>query len=70
MLRTATVVIILSWCLPATGVAADRYEPTWESLRQFSVSEWYQDAKFGILHWGVFSVPAYGNERYPRNMYI
>lgn len=32
---------------------------------------WFQDAKFGIYyHWGVFSVPAFGNEWYPRNMYI
>ena len=31
----------------------------------------FQDAKFGIYyHWGVFSVPAFGNEWYPRNMYI
>lgn len=33
--------------------------------------EWFQDAKFGIYyHWGVFSVPAFGNEWYPRNMYV
>ena len=48
-----------------------KYEPTWESLQQFTVPEWYQDAKFGIfIHWGVYAVPAYGNEWYPRNMYI
>jgi len=29
------------------------------------------DAKLGIfIHWGVYSVPAYGSEWYPRNMYI
>ena len=33
--------------------------------------EWYQDAKFGIfIHWGVYCVPAFGNEWYPRNMYL
>ena len=27
--------------------------------------------KVGIfIHWGVYSVPAFGNEWYPRNMYI
>ena len=32
---------------------------------------WYEDAKFGIfIHWGVFSVPAFNNEWYSRNMYI
>jgi alpha-L-fucosidase len=35
------------------------------------VPQWYQDAKFGIfIHWGVYSVPAFSNEWYPRNMYI
>lgn len=33
--------------------------------------EWFRDAKFGIfIHWGVYSVPAYHNEWYPREMYI
>ena len=33
--------------------------------------DWYQDAKFGIfIHWGVYSVPAFGDEWYPRNMYL
>jgi alpha-L-fucosidase len=48
-----------------------RYEPTWESLQQYRVPQWYQDAKFGLfIHWGLYSVPAFGNEWYPRNMYI
>ncbi|MCC6425542.1 MAG: alpha-L-fucosidase [Phycisphaerales bacterium] len=33
--------------------------------------EWFGDAKFGIyFHWGVYSVPAFDNEWYPRNMHI
>jgi alpha-L-fucosidase len=49
----------------------DKFRPSWESLRQYTVPEWYQDAKFGIfIHWGVYSVPAFGNEWYPRNMYV
>lgn len=48
-----------------------KYEPTWESLSTYLVPEWYKDAKFGIfIHWGVYSVPAFGNEWYPRNMYL
>jgi alpha-L-fucosidase len=48
-----------------------RYEPTWESLKQYSTAAWFQDAKFGIfIHWGVYSVPAFGSEWYPREMYI
>lgn len=48
-----------------------KYEPTWESLKAYCLPGWYQDAKFGIfIHWGVYSVPAFGNEWYPRSMYI
>ncbi|MBK8048081.1 MAG: alpha-L-fucosidase [Anaerolineales bacterium] len=48
-----------------------RFEPTWESLRQYTVPDWYADGKFGIfIHWGVYSVPAFANEWYPRNMYV
>jgi len=44
--------------------------PEWDSLAKFEVPAWYQDAKFGIfIHWGVYSVPAFANEWYPRNMY-
>ena len=47
------------------------FEPNWESLKQFRIPEWYQDAKFGIfIHWGLYSVPAYDNEWYSRNMYL
>ena len=36
----------------------------------YETPNWYKDAKFGIfIHWGVYSVPAFGNEWYPRNMY-
>jgi alpha-L-fucosidase len=46
------------------------FRPDWESLQQYEAPEWYKDAKFGIfIHWGVYSVPAFGNEWYPRNMY-
>ncbi|MBN1845409.1 MAG: alpha-L-fucosidase [Sedimentisphaerales bacterium] len=52
----------------ATGQA---YRPDWDSLGRHPVPQWFQDAKFGIYaHWGVYSVPAFDNEWYPRNMYI
>jgi alpha-L-fucosidase len=47
------------------------YEPNWESLRRYTVPDWFKDDKFGIfIHWGLYCVPAFGNEWYPRNMYI
>lgn len=52
-------------------IAQGPYRDTWESLEQYRVPQWYRNAKFGIfIHWGVYSVPAFGSEWYPRNMYI
>lgn len=50
---------------------AGPFKSDWESLKQYRIPEWYQDAKFGIfIHWGVYAVPAFDNEWYPRNMYL
>ncbi|MEU6668086.1 alpha-L-fucosidase [Streptomyces sp. NPDC046727] len=71
-------------CVAAAAVAGDvlgagfaqavpsAYTPDWNSVDQHPPApEWFRDAKFGIyFHWGVFSVPAYDNEWYPRNMYL
>jgi alpha-L-fucosidase len=54
----------------APGHAAP-FHATWDSLAQYRTPDWFRDAKFGIfLHWGVYSVPAFANEWYSRNMYI
>lgn len=46
------------------------YKDSWESLVNHKVPDWYRNGKFGIfIHWGVFSVPAYGSEWYPNIMY-
>ena len=46
------------------------FRADWQSLQTYQVPEWYRDAKFGIfIHWGVYSVPAFGSEWYPRDMY-
>ena len=51
--------------------ACPAYEPTWASLAKHAVPGWFADAKFGIFfHWGIYSVPAFDNEWYSRNMYI
>ena len=48
------------------------FQPNFTSLEKANpVPEWFKDAKFGIyFHWGVFTVPAFSNEWYPRNIYI
>ncbi len=51
-------------------IAQGTYKDTWESLIHHPVPAWYRNAKFGIfIHWGVYSVPAFGNEWYSRWMY-
>ena len=53
-----------------TAVAAGPFAADWESLTDFKIPRWYEDAKLGIfIHWGIFSVPAFANEWYSRNMY-
>ena len=69
------LVALLAGCQgPASPDAkvVERYTPEWESLAKHEESpEWFRDAKLGIyFHWGVYSVPAYGNEWYPRNMHL
>lgn len=52
-------------------IEAGPYKADWESLAAYRVPEWFRNAKFGIfIHWGVYSVPAFGSEWYSRNMYI
>jgi alpha-L-fucosidase len=54
----------------AAVIAAGPFTDTWESLAAYEPPRWFVDGKFGIfIHWGVYSVPAFGNEWYARNMY-
>lgn len=49
----------------------ERYQANWDSLKKYKTPDWFRDAKFGIfIHWGVYSVPAFSSEWYPRNMYL
>ena len=46
------------------------YKDNWQSLSSHKTPEWYYRDKFGIfIHWGIYSVPAYGSEWYSRAMY-
>jgi len=55
---------------PGIRIPAGPFRAEWASLDGFRVPEWYIDGKFGIfIHWGVYSVPAFGSEWYPRDMY-
>ncbi len=51
-------------------IANGTYKDNWQSLSGHKTPEWYYRDKFGIfIHWGIYSVPAYGNEWYSRAMY-
>jgi alpha-L-fucosidase len=56
---------------PIAGLSGDGpYKPTWDSLLEYDVPEWYRDAKFGIwAHWSPQCVPEAG-DWYARNMYM
>lgn len=73
-MRKSIFTLIFSGLLGFQGIAqnVNQFEPNWESLSEHNAEpDWFRDAKFGIyFHWGVYSVPAYANEWYPRNMYI
>lgn len=44
-------------------------EVNWNEVKQ-EAPQWFRDAKFGLFfHWGPYTVPAYQNEWYSRNMY-
>lgn len=42
-------------------LAGQSYSPSWESLDKRRTPGWFEDSRFGIfIHWGVYSVPAWG----------
>jgi alpha-L-fucosidase len=54
-----------------TKIRRGPFHADWSSLSAYRSPDWFGDAKFGIfLHWGVYSVPAFANEWYSRNMYV
>lgn len=47
-----------------------KYKDNWASLSHHKTPSWYYRDKLGIfIHWGIYSVPAFGNEWYSRGMY-
>jgi alpha-L-fucosidase len=54
-----------------TRMAPGPVKPAWDSLKEnYAVPAWFRGAKFGIfIHFGIFSVPAHGNEWYEKYLY-
>ncbi len=81
ILSVTVVCLLCSFLLPAQEnklivvntskepAAKGKFEPTWQSLSQYQVPEWFRNAKFGIwAHWGPQCQPEQG-DWYARGMY-
>ncbi len=50
-------------------IASGPFQPTMDSLKQYTCPDWFRDAKFGIwAHWGPQAVPMDG-DWYARGIY-
>ena len=61
-LAVRKICFFLSGLLMTVAVVAQgKYKSEWESIDSRPIPQWFTDAKFGIfIHWGVYSVPAWG----------
>ncbi len=58
MKRSILIILFISLGLNSFS---QKWEASWESLEQRPYPQWFKDAKLGIfIHWGIYSVPAYG----------
>src|SRR5262245_26320721 len=65
----ATLILITA-AMAAEPMQTGKFEPSFESLKQYEPPEWYRDAKFGIwAHWAAQCEPEQG-DWYARHMYI
>jgi alpha-L-fucosidase len=64
--RAGAILLACSFAVGPGLAAQERAAPsvtTWEQLRARPYPAWFRDAKLGIfIHWGVYSVPAYGEK--------
>jgi alpha-L-fucosidase len=71
LLKSAGAAAAAVWGAPHIRATPPAYDRTWDSLAHHPDAAWFNDGKFGIyFHWGIYSVPAFDNEWYSRNMYI
>lgn len=69
--KLVAIISLVCICIVGSNSYAEKYQGTEESLTKHGdAPEWLRDAKLGIyFHWGVYSVPAFSSEWYPRIMY-
>lgn len=67
--RHVNAAALLENALPGEQMIQGPFQPSWQSLKQYQVPEWFRDAKFGIwAHWGPQCQPEHG-DWYARSMY-
>lgn len=58
MIRKFLIAVLL---FASVTLSAQKYTADWTSIDSRPVPGWFEDSKFGIfIHWGVYSVPAWG----------
>lgn len=66
-----SVFMILASFFTGQNTQFGKIKFTTNNLDEYEIPEWYRDAKFGIfIHYGIYSVPAFGDEWYGHWMYI
>lgn len=56
-MRSLSLILLL---FLSVRLIAQSYRPTWESLNQRGIPQWFNEEKFGIfIHWGPYAVPAF-----------
>ena len=56
-MSTMKILLIIS----VFTIVTAQYEPNWASIDSRPLPSWYDESKVGIfMHWGVFSVAAFG----------
>jgi len=69
LINCTAAAVIAGAIFLAAASACQAADANWQTLRH-EAPEWLLDAKFGIYtHWGVYSVPAFFGEWYPKQMY-
>jgi alpha-L-fucosidase len=57
---TTSALVTFALLFACAASAADRVEPSWDSIDKRPTPPWFEDAKLGIfIHWGVYSVPSF-----------
>lgn len=66
MERKCIILFVITALLP---ILYAKYEPNWTSIDSRPLPKWFDESKFGIfIHWGVYSVPSFGNEWFWHNL--